>query len=69
MIIAGQVEYNQMNLKTLISLIESCGLVIVKVENGLDQRFNRVLNEFSPPYKVNLKIFTLNYYEIHVLFI
>ena len=69
MIIAGQVEYNQMNSKALTSLIESSGLVLVKVENGLDQRFNRVLNEFSPPYKVNLKILILNYYEIHVLFI
>jgi hypothetical protein len=55
-IIAGQVEYNQMNLKALTSLIDSSGLVLVKVENGLDQRFNRVLNEISPPYKVNLKI-------------
>jgi hypothetical protein len=58
-----------MNLKALTSLIESSGLVLVKVETGLDQRFNRVLNEFSPPYKVNLKILFLNYDEIHVFFI
>ena len=43
-----------MNLKALTDLIESSGLVLVKVENGLDQRFNRVLNEISPPYKVYL---------------
>ena len=58
-----------MNLKALTSLIESSGLVLAKFENGLDQRFNRVLNEFSPPYKVNLKILISNYNEIHVFFI
>ena len=52
MIIGGQTICNQMPLKSLKTLLESCGLIFVKLENPLDQHFNRVLNEINPPYKV-----------------
>ena len=42
-----------MSIKSLTTLIESCGLILVKVENGLGERFNRVLNEINAPYRVN----------------